>query len=120
MQFRSDKLADMSEVPLRLHIGGEEPKAGWTILNVQEGPHVDALGDCRDLSARELEEIELAVPLCVLLDSDLVAHPPVKLDLLAVAADRVGSSLNDLRTKHPPSLKKTEKYGFLAPVAVYF
>ena len=40
----------MSEVPLRLHIGGEEPKAGWTILNVQEGPYVDALGDCRDLS----------------------------------------------------------------------
>ena len=50
MQFRSDKLAGMSEVPLRLHIGGEEPKAGWTILNVQEGPNVDALGDCRDLS----------------------------------------------------------------------
>lgn len=41
----------MTETPLRLHIGGEEPKDGWTILNVQEGPHVDALGDCRDLSS---------------------------------------------------------------------
>ena len=40
----------MTEPPLRLHIGGKEPKAGWTILNVQEGTHVDALGDCRDLS----------------------------------------------------------------------
>ena len=40
----------MSEALLRLHIGGEEPKPGWTILNVQEGPHVNTLGDCRDLS----------------------------------------------------------------------
>ena len=41
----------MSDVPLRLHIGGETAKEGWTILNVQPGPHVDTLGDCRDLSA---------------------------------------------------------------------
>ncbi|RED52516.1 class I SAM-dependent methyltransferase [Aestuariispira insulae] len=36
--------------PLRLHIGGKEPKAGWTILNAQPGDHVDIVGDCRDLS----------------------------------------------------------------------
>lgn len=40
----------MTNSAIRLHIGGEEPKSGWTILNVQDGPHVDALGDCRDLS----------------------------------------------------------------------
>ena len=41
----------MKDVPLRLHIGGETAKAGWTIFNVQPGPHVDTVGDCRDLSA---------------------------------------------------------------------
>jgi len=34
----------MSE-PLRLHIGGIEPKAGWKILNAAPGPHVDYHGD---------------------------------------------------------------------------
>lgn len=36
---------------LRLHIGGEEAKDGWTVLNVQPGPHVDIVADCRDLGA---------------------------------------------------------------------
>ena len=40
----------MSQVPIRLHIGGEEAKTGWTILNIQNGPNVDAVGDCSDLS----------------------------------------------------------------------
>lgn len=31
--------------PLRLHIGGVEPKAGWKILNAAAGPHVDFHGD---------------------------------------------------------------------------
>ena len=35
---------------MRLHIGGEERKAGWTILNVQPGSHVDLVGNCADLS----------------------------------------------------------------------
>lgn len=35
--------------PLRLHIGGHAPKAGWKILNVQAGPHVDYVGSCTDL-----------------------------------------------------------------------
>jgi predicted SAM-dependent methyltransferase len=37
--------------PLRLHLGGEEAKPGWKILNVQPGPAVDFVGDCSDLSA---------------------------------------------------------------------
>lgn len=36
--------------PIRLHIGGVEPRAGWAILNVQPGPHVDYIGECTDLS----------------------------------------------------------------------
>lgn len=36
--------------PLRLHIGGETPKEGWKILNVQQLPHVDYLGSATDLS----------------------------------------------------------------------
>src|ERR1035437_5557082 len=37
-------------VPLRLHIGGDQPLAGWKILNIQPGPHVDYVGNCVDLS----------------------------------------------------------------------
>lgn len=36
--------------PIRLHIGGETPKEGWKILNVQPLPHVDYLGTATDLS----------------------------------------------------------------------
>lgn len=37
--------------PLRLHLGGVQPKPGWSIVNVLPGPHVDYLGSCADLSA---------------------------------------------------------------------
>jgi len=37
------------DVPLRLHIGGIQPRDGWKILNVQPGPHVDFVGNCVDL-----------------------------------------------------------------------
>jgi predicted SAM-dependent methyltransferase len=36
--------------PLRLHIGGEEVKPGWKILNIVPGKDVDFVGDCSDLS----------------------------------------------------------------------
>ena len=36
--------------PFRLHIGGEQVKEGWKILNVQAHPGVDFIGDCTDLS----------------------------------------------------------------------
>ena len=36
--------------PLRLHIGGETPKPGWRIANVQPGPHVDFVGDIVDIA----------------------------------------------------------------------
>ena len=38
-----------SGMALWLHIGGTEPKAGWKILNIAPGPHVDFVGDCRTL-----------------------------------------------------------------------
>lgn len=34
---------------LRLHIGGTEAKEGWKILNIEPGPHVDFVGNCRSL-----------------------------------------------------------------------
>ena len=35
---------------MKLHIGGEEPKLGWKIVNINERPGVDFVGDIRDLS----------------------------------------------------------------------
>jgi predicted SAM-dependent methyltransferase len=35
----------MSET-VRLHIGGQEAKEGWKILNIQPGAHVDYVGNC--------------------------------------------------------------------------
>jgi predicted SAM-dependent methyltransferase len=35
--------------PIRLHIGGWEPRKGWTIMDVRPGPDVDMVGSARDL-----------------------------------------------------------------------
>ncbi len=37
----------------RLHIGGREMRAGWEILDVNPGPHVDHIGNAIDLSRFE-------------------------------------------------------------------
>lgn len=34
---------------MKLHVGGISPHPEWMILNVQAGPHVDFVGDIRDL-----------------------------------------------------------------------
>lgn len=36
--------------PLRLHVGGKQPKEGWKILNIMPGPHVDYVGNCTCLT----------------------------------------------------------------------
>lgn len=38
------------EETLRLHLGGEQIKDGWKIVNTAGKPGVDFVGDCRDLS----------------------------------------------------------------------
>ena len=35
----------------RLHVGGRQALPGWTVFDIAVGPHVDVVGDCRDLSA---------------------------------------------------------------------
>ena len=35
---------------MKLHVGGEEPKPGWKILNIQDADYVDFVGNCVDLS----------------------------------------------------------------------
>ena len=35
---------------IKLHVGGVEPKEGWMIVNIMDGPHVDVLGSTTDLS----------------------------------------------------------------------
>ena len=34
---------------MKLHIGGTDPKEGWSILNIQPGDHVDIVGSCADV-----------------------------------------------------------------------
>jgi len=43
---------------MKLHIGGEEKKEGWKILNIQQKPDVDFIGDITDLSQFEDNSIE--------------------------------------------------------------
>ena len=43
---------------MKLHIGGKQPKEGWTILNVQKMDYVDIVGDITDLSQFQDESIE--------------------------------------------------------------
>ena len=43
---------------MKLHIGGEEAQDGWTVLNVKPGPHVDIVGDFRDLRGFDVESVE--------------------------------------------------------------
>jgi predicted SAM-dependent methyltransferase len=34
---------------MRLHIGADEQKEGWTVLSAQSAPHVDIVGDCTNM-----------------------------------------------------------------------
>lgn len=36
---------------MKLHIGGTEVRDGWTIYNIEDGPHVDIVGDLANMSA---------------------------------------------------------------------
>ena len=38
---------------MKLHIGGEEAKSGWKILNIVDESYVDFVGSCVDLSKFE-------------------------------------------------------------------
>jgi predicted SAM-dependent methyltransferase len=44
-------MGEMSSAEIRLHIGGKERRAGWTVLDIAPGPHVDIVGNCSDLSS---------------------------------------------------------------------
>ena len=43
---------------MKLHIGGEQKKEGWKILNIQKKPDVDFIGDITDLGQFEDNSIE--------------------------------------------------------------
>jgi len=42
---------------MKLHIGGKEVKEGWKILNAQNNPGVDFIGDISDLSGFDTESV---------------------------------------------------------------
>ena len=43
---------------MKINIGGETKKEGWTNFNVQKKPNVDIVGNINDLSQFEDESIE--------------------------------------------------------------
>jgi predicted SAM-dependent methyltransferase len=43
---------------MRLHIGGEQAKEGWKILNAASGPYVDFVGDICNLSQFEADSCD--------------------------------------------------------------
>jgi predicted SAM-dependent methyltransferase len=43
-------MATAGTTPLRLHLGGQERREGWKILDIQDGPATDFVGNCLDLS----------------------------------------------------------------------
>lgn len=43
---------------MKLHIGGKVAKEGWTLLNAQSGPHVDIVGDFKNLDAFDKGSVE--------------------------------------------------------------
>ena len=43
---------------MKLHIGGEQKKDGWKILNIQKKDNVDFIGNINDLSKFENNSIE--------------------------------------------------------------
>ena len=43
---------------MKLHIGGEQKKEGWKILNIQKKPDVDFIGDITDLGQFEDNSID--------------------------------------------------------------
>ena len=45
--------------PRRLHIGGEERRDGWEIVNVQAGDHVDHLGDVLEVARRFDDQMQV-------------------------------------------------------------
>ncbi len=71
----------MSDEPFRLHIGGLEAKPGWKILNIQPGPHVDYLGDCRDLSQFSSESVDEVYA------SHVLEHLDYNRELIAVLSE---------------------------------
>ena len=46
-----------SKTTLKIHIGGNTFKESWKILDVQDGPHVDFIGNCTDMSFIEDESV---------------------------------------------------------------
>jgi predicted SAM-dependent methyltransferase len=57
---------------MRLNIGGLQRADGWEIFNAQKGPHVDHVGDCRDLNRFKAGKYDMVYA------SHVLEHVPIK------------------------------------------
>ena len=94
---------------MKLHIGGEEKKEGWKILNIQQKPNVDFIGDITDLGQFEDNSIE------EIYASHVVEHvAQKKVETTLKGIHRVlkdnGKFVLDILVPDPDFLYREEKY----------
>ena len=69
------------QAAVNLHIGGKKAKDGWLNLNIQTGPHVDAVGSCVDLGQFAAESFEQVYA------SHVIEHLGYKVELPTALAE---------------------------------
>lgn len=104
---------------IRLHVGGEESKEGWKVLNLEERDGVDFVGDVRDLSAFDdesccdiyashvLEYLSQAEVLPVLNEFHRLLHPGGKLYISVPDMDALAQMFVS------PALDPAQKFGIM-------
>lgn len=83
----------------KLHIGGSERRAGWTVVNIADGDHVDIVADCREIpiEAGTCDEVYASHVLEHIEKADVGKALRHWFDLLA-SGGRLRVAVPDLRT----------------------
>jgi predicted SAM-dependent methyltransferase len=101
---------------MRLHIGGSERRAGWTVINPVAGPHVDIVGDHRNIGYFSPGSVE------VIYASHVFEHIPYDrpFDELLMSVKRVLMPQGRLMISVPDLLTICRMYAEPRPVTERF